>query len=77
MGWSGHFTGVLIVAIVVLGPIWLSMHYRARNSASRGGSEMARKIDDLTDVAGRLQARVEVLERLLDAGQSNKGKQEP
>jgi phage shock protein B len=76
MGWSGHFTGVLIVALVVIGPLWLSLHYRARHAASRLGGDLSRKLDELTDLAGRMQARIETLERLLESGQ-NKGKFEP
>lgn len=75
MGWSGHLTGVLIVAIVVIGPIWLSLHYRARNAASRLGGDLSAKLDDLTNLAGRMQSRIETLERLLEAGQG-KGKSE-
>lgn len=75
MGWSGHLTGVLIVAIVVIGPIWLSLHYRTRNAASRVGGDLSRKLDELTVLAGRMQSRIETLERLLDAGQG-KGKSE-
>ncbi len=76
MGWSGHVTGVLIVAIIVIGPLWLSLHYRARHAASRLGGDLSRKLDDLADLAGRLQSRIETLERLLDAGPS-KRKSEP
>ncbi|PKU25571.1 envelope stress response membrane protein PspB [Telmatospirillum siberiense] len=74
MGWSGHMTGVLIVAIVVIGPIWLSLHYRARNAAGRmGRGDLSAKLDELTVLAGRMQARIEALERLLEAAQT-KGK---
>ena len=77
MGWSGHFTGLLIVAIVVLGPIWLFLHYRSRNLAFRDEGDLSRKLDELTDLAGRMQARIDVLERLLEAAPGNKGKQQP
>jgi phage shock protein B len=76
MGWSGHFTGVLIVAIVVLGPMWLHYHYRARGSDDHGTGDLRKKLDELTDLAVRMQTRIEALERLLEVN-SAKGRQEP
>lgn len=71
MGLSGHLTGVLIVAIIVIGPIWLSLHYRARNAAGRLTGDLPAKIDELVDLAQRMQTRIEALERLLDGNQTN------
>ncbi len=73
---SAHLTGIVIVAIVVLGPIWLSLHYRARRLDTRPNGEVIRKLDELTDLAGRMQARIEALERLLEPGPA-KGVREP
>jgi phage shock protein B len=66
---------MLFVAIIVIVPVWLSLHYRARHSVSRFGGDLTRKLDELTDLAGRMQSRIETLERLLEAGPS-KGKSE-
>ncbi|MTJ80762.1 MAG: envelope stress response membrane protein PspB [Telmatospirillum sp.] len=72
MGLSGHATGVLIVAIVVLGPMWLRCHYRSRRPDLSQDSDVMRKLDELTDLASRLQRRIETLEGLLDAASAER-----
>jgi phage shock protein B len=66
---------MLMVVIIVIGPLWLILHYRARNAAAHFGGDLAQKLDELTDLASRMQSRIETLERLLEAG-PNRGKAE-
>jgi phage shock protein B len=72
MAWSGHLTGVLIVAIVVLGPVWLSLHYRSQRHATRT-VDIDRKLDELVEMAARLQSRIETLEGLLESRPEKEG----
>lgn len=68
MAAMGEISHVLVVGIVVLGPIWLALHYRSRSSQqSREAEEGQRKLDEMTRVADQMQTRIETLERLLDA----------
>jgi len=59
---------VAILFVLIVLPLWLSLHYSARFRQSKVlTSESERSLGDLSDVADRLQARIDNLERLLDA----------
>lgn len=73
MGWSGHWTGVLIIAVVVIGPVWLTLHYKSRRASGHVDGELSAKLDELSRSAARMQARIDALEQLLDVGR-DKGK---
>jgi phage shock protein B len=73
MGLSSHLTAVLIVAIVVLGPILLGHRYRHRRSATQVDAQLGQRIDELTELAARMQRRIEALEGLLEIA-STKGR---
>ena len=65
---SDNVTGVLIVLICVLGPIWLTMHYRYKTRAEgRLSAADASTLDQALRTAQRLEQRVVALERILDA----------
>jgi len=58
---------VLIVFMVIVMPIWLSLHYGARfRQAKVLTAESERTLGELSDIADRLQKRIDNLERLLD-----------
>jgi phage shock protein B len=58
---------VIIVFMVVVMPIWLFLHYGARFRQSKVlTAESERTLGDLSDIADRLQTRIDNLERLLD-----------
>jgi phage shock protein B len=63
-----NLTAVLIVLISVLGPIWIVFHYRAKaNKGAQLSAGETALVDHLGQTAQRLEQRVAVLERILDA----------
>jgi len=68
MDLGDNFTAVIIVMVCVIGPIWLSKHYKmkAQTVGSLSANEMA-QIDQLNRAAATLETRVAALERVLDA----------
>jgi phage shock protein B len=59
---------VMIVFMVVVMPIWLFLHYGARFRQSKVlTADSERTLSELSDIADRLQTRIDNLERLLDA----------
>lgn len=68
MDLGDNFTGVLIVMMCVLGPIWLSKHYKSKAmNAGRLSSEEVRALERMTQTAQLLEQRVVALEHILDA----------
>jgi phage shock protein B len=57
-------TAIIIVGMVILGPIWLTFHYRSRRSLN---DQDAASIGQLTETAARMEASMATLERILDA----------
>jgi len=65
---SDNIAAVLIVFIVVLGPIWTVMHYRAKARAGLQPSPQdAAAYEQLSQIAARMETRIATLERILDA----------
>jgi phage shock protein B len=61
-------TGIIIVAIAVLGPVWITFHYINRGQRSRQVSTQdAAAYQQLAATAARMEARMATLERILDA----------
>ncbi len=62
----------LTIFIVFVAPVWLWLHY---NSQRRQGSVLqaqdSRRLAQLTEEAGRMQARIRALEDILDAEHPN------
>ncbi|MEE4330016.1 MAG: envelope stress response membrane protein PspB [Wenzhouxiangella sp.] len=58
----------LVLFMVIVAPIWLFLHYGARNSANRriSGKDEA-LMEDLHSSARSLEERIHTLERILDA----------
>ncbi|HWK44165.1 MAG TPA: envelope stress response membrane protein PspB [Stellaceae bacterium] len=67
-GSSHGFVTIAILLCVVVVPMWLRLHYRSRMSAAHHLSEAsARTLAELATLADRMTARIENLERALDA----------
>lgn len=69
---SVFFAGPLIVFLIFVAPLWLFLHYRSkRKVGSALSSEDYEMLQKISDKASGLQARVETLERILDAESPN------
>jgi phage shock protein B len=66
----GHgidLNAVTIIFLVIVLPIWLFLHYGQRWRQSKVlTAESERSLGELSDIADRLQTRIDNLERLLD-----------
>lgn len=57
-----------ILFMVVVAPIWLTMHYRSVNRSSRSLSEEDREsIEHMLETVDKLNGRIAALESILDA----------
>jgi phage shock protein B len=57
-----------LIALLVIAPIWIFAHYLVRWRATRAMSrEDQRALGELREVAKRIEARLEALEKILDA----------
>ena len=57
-----------ILFMVVVAPIWISMHYRSVNKSSRSLSEEDREsIEHMLETVDKLTNRIGALESILDA----------
>ncbi|MGR5178709.1 envelope stress response membrane protein PspB [Vibrio parahaemolyticus] len=64
--------GPLIVFLIFVAPLWLFLHYRSKRKAESGLSEQDfQKLQSLSQRAEKMQARVDNLERILDAESPN------
>ncbi|MDO8860819.1 envelope stress response membrane protein PspB [Haliea sp. E1-2-M8] len=58
--------------LVIVAPIWITMHYRSVNRSSRSLNEEDRQaLEDLLATVDRLTERIGVLETILDSDHSN------
>ncbi|MFT6276573.1 MAG: phage shock protein B [Halioglobus sp.] len=56
-----------ILFMVVVAPIWISMHYRSVNKSSRGLNEEDREsVESILETVDKLTERIATLETLLD-----------
>jgi phage shock protein B len=57
----------MIIFMVIVAPIWITMHYKSVNRANQGLSLEERELlDDLISQSEQLAARIDTLESLLD-----------
>lgn len=57
----------IVVFLVVVAPIWIVVHYRAKANAVGGLTTRERsELNDMIDVANKMAARIETLEAILD-----------
>ncbi len=57
-----------ILFMVIVAPMWITMHYRSLNRSSRSLSQEDREsIDHMLETVDRLTERIDTLEQLLDA----------
>jgi phage shock protein B len=66
----GMLTGVAVIFMVFVAPLWIIFHYRAqRRQATEVSPEEQATTETLTRVAERLEERVATLEKILDVEQ--------
>ena len=64
--WGFFVLGVIFLTVVV--PMWLSAHYGTRwRQAKRMTPDSERMLAEMAELADKLQARIDNMERLLDA----------
>lgn len=57
----------IIIFLVIVAPIWLSLHYRSQREANQGlNDEELDQLNELAHKAESLGERVKILESLLD-----------
>lgn len=57
----------LVLFVMFVAPIWVLMHYRAKNRLNQGlSAEEAQQLRELARTAERLRERVRSLEQILD-----------
>jgi phage shock protein B len=57
-----------ILFLVIVAPLWLTMHYRSVNRASRGLTQEDREsVEQMLVTVDKLTDRIEALEAILDA----------
>ncbi|AQA19051.1 phage shock protein B [Halioglobus japonicus] len=57
-----------ILFMVIVAPVWISMHYRSVNRSAKGLSAEDREtVEQMLETVDKLTDRIETLERLLDA----------
>lgn len=65
---SDNLTALLIVAICVLGPAWLTFHYRGKGQSARQlNAEDASTLAQMDQAITRMENRIATLEQILDA----------
>ncbi|MEQ8802108.1 MAG: envelope stress response membrane protein PspB [Haliea sp.] len=61
-----------ILFLVIVAPIWITMHYRSVNRSSRSLNEEDRQaLEELLATVDRLTERIGVLETILDSDHAN------
>ncbi len=61
------FTAPIIVFLVVVAPIWIILHYKAKGKTAGGLSSSERlELDEMVEVANNMAVRIETLEAILD-----------
>ncbi len=62
----------MILFIVIVAPIWITMHYRSLNRSSRSLSDDDRQaLDEMLATVDKLNDRIGSLESILDADHSS------
>ncbi len=57
----------MIIFMVIVAPIWLILHYRAKNQSTKVlSAEEQQTLDQLARVAEKMEARMTALERILE-----------
>lgn len=72
MWMGGGIFVILVLLCVIVAPIWLLLHYGTRyRSAKLLTQESERTLAELADIADRMSARIDNIEKLLDASAPN------
>jgi phage shock protein B len=57
----------VVVFLVIVAPIWLVLHYRAKGRAAGSLTQVERAdVEDLIQAANKMAGRIETLEAILD-----------
>ena len=57
----------VVVFLLVVAPIWIIVHYKAKANVVNGLSSSERaELDEMIEVANKMAARIETLESILD-----------
>jgi phage shock protein B len=57
----------MILFMIFVAPIWLILHYRARNKSAKSLSEDEQQtLDQLARIAEKMEARMSALEKILE-----------
>ena len=77
-GWIEILVIPAVLFMLVVAPIWLVLHYRSkrRGQAALSSDERA-ELERLTDLAERMDERIETLEAILDAETPDWRKRDP
>ncbi|MGF1753761.1 envelope stress response membrane protein PspB [Vibrio makurazakiensis] len=60
--------GPLIAFLIFVAPLWLFLHYRSKRKSANGLSDTdMQRLNELSERAESMQARVVTLEKILDA----------
>jgi len=64
---SDNLTAIILAALVVLGPTWITFHYvyKFRSAKNLTARDVA-AFDALSQTAARMEARMAMLEQILD-----------
>ena len=64
---DGIFVAPLIVFMVIVAPIWIVMHYRTAGKKAVGlSTDDQNSLNELTDIAEKMEQRITTLEAILD-----------
>ena len=66
-GMEVFFFVPLVVFLVVVAPVWIVFHYRAKANAASGLTNRERaELNEMIEVANKMAERIETLEAILD-----------
>lgn len=64
----GFMVGPIVVFLIIVAPLWLTLHYRSKRHVGQGLSgEDQEKLQALVIRAEQMQDRIVTLEKILDA----------
>jgi phage shock protein B len=64
---SDNLTAIFLAALVILGPTWITFHYLYKFRSAKGlASRDLAAVEALTETAARMEARMAMLEHILD-----------
>ncbi len=69
---SGFFAIPLVIFFIFVAPLWLFLYYRSKSKIAQGLShEDTQLLKTMAERADKMQHRIDVLEKILDAESPN------